>query len=623
MSRRALPTRGSAGSREPSATLARKCDCGNHAPGGTCSSCAEEQKKRRVSRFADRTAPDTSSHPASADRSGHGDHAAQADNAVPSIVHDVLRGGGERLPGDVRAFMEPRFGADFSDVRLHTDGQAAQSSRAVQAQAYTAGPHIVFGAGRYQPSTPAGQRLLAHELTHVVQQRGAGTASLEPPRTLGDPADASEREADATADRALARTATLPAAAPGIDTHATGVQRALSLGEGLGIGAGVLGGIGLGLGIAALAGAFDKEHFSTDDLVKYLDGLAERGAPERARISDNKARDVVRHWLAKDAQIDVDAGHNAKRGSLSSIELKRLLILEMLDGVTGNADERQIIAILDRSTPGDVVQIFDPAKGLAVQDVNTKVGGREHSRLMAILEEKFPAASAVRAQQPVGSACNARDALMVFHARQRAMEEVEHAIGMLATPDAPAVQAALACHFKGASATDVARIRRVFERIRNELPTRKYYCVRGLSSFDFPSDDGKTRTAECLEEDAATLSIPAAEGAETSRTAGAEVVLCDKFFGRTGESQATTIIHESGHAAGLDVDLQYNPPCGYALASALDNPDSYAQFASDLFARRDAAATMPASAPASAPASGPASGPSSAPASKTPRGSHE
>ena len=83
------------------------------------------------------------------------------------------RGRGQPLPGEVRAFMEPRFGAYFGDVRVHTDAEAAQLSRDLHAQAFTHGRDVYFGAGRYAPETDAGKRLLAHELTHVVQQGGA------------------------------------------------------------------------------------------------------------------------------------------------------------------------------------------------------------------------------------------------------------------------------------------------------------------------------------------------------------------------------------------------------------------------------------------------------------------
>jgi hypothetical protein len=83
-----------------------------------------------------------------------------------------LRGGGQPLDRETRAYMEPRFGHDFSRVRVHADGEAAEAARLVNAQAFTVGKDMVFGAGQYAPSTPQGQRLVAHELTHVVQQNG-------------------------------------------------------------------------------------------------------------------------------------------------------------------------------------------------------------------------------------------------------------------------------------------------------------------------------------------------------------------------------------------------------------------------------------------------------------------
>ena len=84
------------------------------------------------------------------------------------------KGGGSPLPGEVRAYMEPRFGADFSGVKVHTGADAAGLNRQIQAQAFTHGQDIYLGAGRYEPGTDAGKRLLAHELTHVVQQTGGG-----------------------------------------------------------------------------------------------------------------------------------------------------------------------------------------------------------------------------------------------------------------------------------------------------------------------------------------------------------------------------------------------------------------------------------------------------------------
>ena len=92
---------------------------------------------------------------------------------APTSVDRALAGPGRPLEAGLRRHMEDRFGYDFSRVRLHTDAAAAHSARDVDAQAYTVGNDIVFGAGRFAPATHEGRRLIAHELTHVVQQSGA------------------------------------------------------------------------------------------------------------------------------------------------------------------------------------------------------------------------------------------------------------------------------------------------------------------------------------------------------------------------------------------------------------------------------------------------------------------
>lgn len=95
------------------------------------------------------------------------------DNVAPPIVDEVLRSPGQPLDPATRDFMETRFGHDFSLVRVHTNAKAVESTRAVNAQAYTVGQDIAFGEGQYTPQTLQGRRLLAHELAHVVQQKGA------------------------------------------------------------------------------------------------------------------------------------------------------------------------------------------------------------------------------------------------------------------------------------------------------------------------------------------------------------------------------------------------------------------------------------------------------------------
>ena len=116
-------------------------------------------------------------------------HEREADEAADEVMRasapSSSRGatadarGGAQMPGEVRAFFESRFGQDFGSVRLHHDGAAAESAKALDARAYTVGRDVVFGAGEYSPHTHAGRRLLAHELAHVVQQRGPlqGTAA--------------------------------------------------------------------------------------------------------------------------------------------------------------------------------------------------------------------------------------------------------------------------------------------------------------------------------------------------------------------------------------------------------------------------------------------------------------
>jgi Domain of unknown function (DUF4157) len=164
--------------------LQRKCACGGET--GASGECAECTKKKLLQRreAGSATASD-----------------------VPSIVHDVLNLPGQPLDSSTRSFMEPRFGRDFSGVRIHTDTQSAQSAQAVNAHAYTVGKNVVFGAGRYTPSDRFGRELLAHELTHVVQQHSSSVASATGPLTMDRPDSHREMEAQKIgADVALGRT---------------------------------------------------------------------------------------------------------------------------------------------------------------------------------------------------------------------------------------------------------------------------------------------------------------------------------------------------------------------------------------------------------------------------------
>lgn len=124
-----------------------------------------------------------------------------------SPVKDVVEsGGGRPLDEPVRETMEERLGQDFGDVRVHTDARASESAQAVQAHAYTVGSDIVFQSGKYAPDTADGQRMLAHELTHVVQQRSGPVDGTPAPGgiKISDPEDRFEHAADRAADAVVA-----------------------------------------------------------------------------------------------------------------------------------------------------------------------------------------------------------------------------------------------------------------------------------------------------------------------------------------------------------------------------------------------------------------------------------
>jgi hypothetical protein len=166
--------------------LQRKCACGGSSSG--CTDCKESEGKLHR-------------------------HACDREPATaPPIVHEVLRSPGQPLDAGTRGFMEPRFGADFGDVRVHSDSRAAESARAVGARAYTVGRTIAFGSGEYRPDAEGGRRLLAHELSHVVQQSGATQPAIQ--RAAVDGGEAAPADAGPAAGEEPAQPMGPPNAAP-------------------------------------------------------------------------------------------------------------------------------------------------------------------------------------------------------------------------------------------------------------------------------------------------------------------------------------------------------------------------------------------------------------------------
>ncbi|MET0309934.1 MAG: DUF4157 domain-containing protein [Sphingomonas sp.] len=157
----------------------RKCGCGTHAPGGgQCSACA----RNKVQRNADQTGAE-----------------------APSNAVEIPNGSSRSIDPAVRSEMESGFGRNFSDVRIHDNSASHAAAEAMNARAFTVGQSIHFGAGEYAPQTPGGKRLLAHELTHTIQQQGVG-GDIQRFAAEGMVADVGhlEAEADRAADQVVA-----------------------------------------------------------------------------------------------------------------------------------------------------------------------------------------------------------------------------------------------------------------------------------------------------------------------------------------------------------------------------------------------------------------------------------
>lgn len=187
-------------SRMQTRILQRKCACSNHTTaGGECAECGKKrmglQRKLTIGASndpleleADRISDQVMAMPAHIAVTGappriqrFAEQTTGDAGTVPASVDRVLASSGKPLEPALRQDMEQCFGHDFSHVRVHTGGAAEQSAQDVNAHAYTVGYSVVFGAGRFAPETHEGRRLIAHELTHVVQQHGTSE------RTCGQP----------------------------------------------------------------------------------------------------------------------------------------------------------------------------------------------------------------------------------------------------------------------------------------------------------------------------------------------------------------------------------------------------------------------------------------------------
>ena len=292
--------------RSASLKLQRQCACGMHMPGGgECEECKKGQMSlQRKSAIG------------------------SASGTVPQIVHDVLRSPGQPLDLTARAFFEPRLGHDFSTVRLHTDNLAADSARSVNATAYTVGDHIAFQTGLYNPFSLSGLGLLAHELTHVVQNRDSTAQALRSPNAISRPTDASEQEA-AHAEQRIRTGGSVEIGA----TRGAVIQRdAADVGKAIGIGAAIAGGAtALGLGVAALAGAFDSKEKKAKRLAKEL----------RLLIAGATWKEIRKRIYPKESAAGIERAKERKAGKLPDLTgLGRISSLERFAAAVRDIQKR-------------------------------------------------------------------------------------------------------------------------------------------------------------------------------------------------------------------------------------------------------------------------------------------
>ena len=336
--------------------LQRKCACGQHTiAGGECDACGKQRLQRRS--------------------------AGQAEPAqVPPLVHEVLRSPGQPLDTDTRAFMEPRFGHDFSHVRVHTDARAAESARAVNALAYTVGRDVIFAAGQYMPGVSAGRGLLAHELTHVVQQRSVAHSSPAQ-LTMGAAHDADELQADSIAQETLnswsGPEAPTPSSLGGAERIQSATRGAVQTSRGPKLQrsrSGFFSTIG-GFFSSIFHGIFG---FSDERLKSYLEGLNKTGDIEGDPDSDDMARAVVGRWMTDRSAFFV-----------LTPKLKRLLIREMLDGPTTKGDEDAILDLLETSRDEDLGEIFTGG-GVTPKQLQSDLDDKEsQGRLLKFFAQRY------------------------------------------------------------------------------------------------------------------------------------------------------------------------------------------------------------------------------------------
>jgi hypothetical protein len=303
---------------------------------------------------------------------------SQTPKITPNLYFNIqsFKGSGQPLSLSDRNYFESRFGFDFSQVRIHSDTRAAETARSLNARAFTRGKDVVFGAGQYSPGTKAGRQLLAHELTHVVQQGNSNKTELKHNNKIDPDSKKSEQQTNTNLG-------SHPDGRQYVDQNLsiTVVQTPMlqfsSIWE-------HLSNIPI---IGWLVRAFRTE-FSDKELYDYLRYLAQNNNIEDCIDSDNKARDIVRRWRRGEEKYNINKGFKGESAELSPVQLKILLIKEMLKGWISTEDEQAIFDILKGSDYKDLKEIFTP-DGVSARRLKEDLHIEKWEKLKAYFISRF------------------------------------------------------------------------------------------------------------------------------------------------------------------------------------------------------------------------------------------
>ncbi|WP_146348158.1 eCIS core domain-containing protein [Phaeobacter marinintestinus] len=326
----------------------------------------------------------------------------------------AVAGGGRPLSHDERGYFEPRFGRDLSAVRLHEGARAGAAARGIGARAYALGRNIAFAPGQYHPESHAGRQLMAHEITHTIQQAGAPALSLQ-------------------------------------RTEAGGTW----------------GGFWRNIGAAFSIGAY----FSDEDLEAYLDQITELGGPALDYDSDNKALEIAKR-INQDFPL---YGHE------DTVDLRKILILDMQDGATLGDEERAILGLLTSLDALEVMELFRGQNALSVEDLRSDIDGDNQETLDMFLNAMGLSAEGLE-DRAADENCTPDERTAVRQSIRLSQTDIDAAIGHLQnSPQASQVRHSffLAFRVDTPSGDQISEMTAKLRAVRQGTENAHYICDHG------------------------------------------------------------------------------------------------------------------------------------------------